>query len=57
MTLVKAKGISDNGHRKPDTGGVAKIPQNLYYIDILDPRLIKSTPGGKRGVSGVSEEE
>jgi hypothetical protein len=49
--------ITATGYRIPDTGGVAEIPQNLYYIDILDPRLIKSTPGGKRGVSGVSEEE
>ena len=51
-----------NGHRTTrislpiPISGVAKMSQNLYYIDILDPWLIKSTPGGKRGVSGVSKQ-
>ena len=51
-----------NGHRTTRISlpiaisSVAKMSQNLYYIDILDPWLIKNTPGGKKGVSGVSKQ-
>ena len=31
--------------------------KKFYYIDYTDPWVIKSTPGGKRGVPGVPEEE
>ena len=37
--------------------GVFSQFKKFYYIDILDPWVIKSTPGGKRGVPGVPKEE
>ena len=56
-----AKLYKKNGYRTTrislpnGISGVAKMSQSFYYIDILDPWSIKSTPQARSGVSGVSK--